>query len=340
MKTGKKILLLVGILLLASGLTVLQIARHRGVSFSAGVTNSFGFESGVSVAYDQDAYTVLADGEESFASGEVRALDLDWISGSVTVERYEGRELVVRESCFRALTEDETARFRLRGGTLSILPCANNVRSLPEKQLTVLVPKGMTLSGAEVDATSASVTARSLEVADAIALRVVSGSLRVEDCRCGSLDLESTSGSRYILRTEVRGDVDADGVSGSFNAESLRCASLDVSSTSGSHNISDLRCDTLRLASSSGSKSVFDLDCRAVEASSTSGSLRIEFASAPERVGVEGSSGSVTLIFPKGTGIDLDYDRTSGSLHGDPIRGDIPVDVETTSGSLTIGYDG
>ena len=61
MKTGKKILLLVGILLLASGLTVLQIARHRGVSFSAGVTNSFGFESGVSVAYDQDAYTVLAE---------------------------------------------------------------------------------------------------------------------------------------------------------------------------------------------------------------------------------------------------------------------------------------
>ena len=36
MKTWKKIVLLIGILLLAFGLTVLQIAHHRGESFAAG----------------------------------------------------------------------------------------------------------------------------------------------------------------------------------------------------------------------------------------------------------------------------------------------------------------
>ncbi|MBR0207605.1 MAG: DUF4097 family beta strand repeat protein [Oscillospiraceae bacterium] len=337
MKTGKKILLLVGILLLAFGLTVLQIAHHRGLSFSAGVVN-FSRVSGLN--YNQQGYTVLAGGEESFAAGEVSALDLNWISGSVSVERYDGRELVVRESCSRVLTEDETARFRLHGGTLSILPCANNARTLPEKQLTVLVPKGLTLKTVESDATSASVTVRALEVSGAIRLDSSSGSLHVEDCRCAALALNSSSGSRHILRTEVSGDAEANGTSGSFNAESLRCASLDVSSTSGSHNISELRCDTLRLTSSSGSKKVSGLDCRAVEVAFTSGSVRLEFAAAPGSVKVAGTSGSVTLCFPKGTGIDLDYDRTSGSLHGDPIRGDIPVEVETTSGSLTIRYEG
>jgi hypothetical protein len=46
----------------------------------------------------------------------------------------------------------------------------------------------------------------------------------------------------------------------------------------------------------------------------------------------------VELTFPQGTGIDLDFDRTSGSLHGEVLRGPIPVNVETTSGSLTIRY--
>ena len=158
MKTGKKILLLVGILLLAFGLTVLQIAHHRGVNVGVGLTNSFGVDGRVSVNYEQTGYTVLLGGEESFAAGEVSALDLDWISGSVTVERYDGRDLVVRESCFRELSEDETARFRLHGGTLSVLPCANNARTLPEKQLTVLIPQGLTLTSADAEATSASVT--------------------------------------------------------------------------------------------------------------------------------------------------------------------------------------
>ena len=53
---------------------------------------------------------------------------------------------------------------------------------------------------------------------------------------------------------------------------------------------------------------------------------------------VETTSGSVELTFPKGTGIDLDYDRSTGSLHGDVIHGALPVEVETTSGSLTIRY--
>ena len=96
--------------------------------------------------------------------------------------------------------------------------------------------------------------------------------------------------------------------------------------------------NSARTADISGSQRASALDCREIEASSTSGSVRLAFAAAPGRVEVETTSGSVTLSFPRGTGIDLDFDRTSGSLHGDPIRGSIPVDVETTSGSLTIEY--
>lgn len=68
MKTWKKILLLVGILLLALGVSVVKIARTRGENFiptvSFGTSGSFG--------YDQKGYTVCTDGEESFAAKDVR----------------------------------------------------------------------------------------------------------------------------------------------------------------------------------------------------------------------------------------------------------------------------
>lgn len=340
MKTWKKIVLLIGILLLAFGLTALQIAHHRGESFAAGLAglNGFGVNSRVHLDYDQKGYTVLKDGEESFSPGEVKALQIDWISGGVNVERWDGKELVVREKASAKLSEDECLRFRLNGGTLSILPCANKVRALPEKQLTVLVPQSLTLSELTADAASASVALRSLDVGGTVDLDSASGSLQLEDCRCAALELDSASGSRQVLCCEVRGAVETDSASGSFTAEELGCLSLNAGSTSGSLKIGALSCDTLKLSSVSGSQRVSGLECRTAESSSTSGSVRLDFAAAPAGVKVETTSGSVELTFPKGTGIDLDFDRTSGSLHGEVLRGPIPVDVETTSGSLTIRY--
>ena len=137
MKTGTKIFLLIGILLLALGLTILQIANHRGISFNAGLVRVPGIHTVSDLNYDQKGYTVLTDGEESFPAGEVRALKLDWSSGSVDVERYNGSTVLVREEAKRALKENECLRYKLSGGELSILPCANRVSNLPEKHLTV-----------------------------------------------------------------------------------------------------------------------------------------------------------------------------------------------------------
>ena len=333
MKTGSKIALLIGILLLAFGLTVMQIARHRGESFSVGL--SFGGET---PEYDQKGFRVLRDGEERFAPGELDTLKIDWLSGSVSVESYAGGEIVVREKAASALTEEQSLRFRLSGGTLSILPCANRVRKLPVKDLTVLVPEGVTLTSVQADTSSASVALRALELRESAELESVSGSLRVEDCRCFKLELSSASGSQEVRRCEVKNALEASGVSGSFTAEEIDSLFLEVESSSGSQRIETANCDTLQLSSISGSQRVSGLDCRTAKATSTSGSVRLSFDREPASVDVETSSGSVELSFPEGTGIDLDFDRRSGSLHGEVLRGPIPVNVETVSGGLTILY--
>lgn len=337
MKAGVKIMLLIGILLLAAGLTVLQIAHHRGESFSANLTV---FNTGFSgnFDFDQKDYTVLVGGEESFSAREVRTLKLDWISGSLSVERWDGKDLVVRETSSVSLAEDESARWRLSGGTLSILPCANSVRSLPEKQLTVLVPQGLTLEGLDVDVASASARVSALEITDRLAIDAASGSLRVEDCVCGTLGLRSASGSQSVLRTRVNGDADADLASGSFQAEGLDCAALSVDSASGSQTLDALACDTLRLETASGAIRAEGLLCRGADVDGGSGAIRLGFDAAPDKVKVESSSGGVTLAFPKGTGLDLSFDSGSGRLRGELVYGELPVEVDTASGNLTIEY--
>ena len=294
MKTGTKILLLIGILLLALGLTILQIANHRGISFNAGLVRVPGIDTVSDLSYDQKGYTVLTDGEESFPAGEVRTLKLDWSSGSVDVERYNGSTVLVREEAKRALKENECLRYKLSGGELSILPCANRVSNMPEKHLTVFIPQGLVLEGLAVDVSSADVK--------------VSG-------------------------VEVGGELSSKSSSGDFQAENLVCAAADLKTTSGDKSIDGLLCDKLKLSASSGAIRGTALVCGFVESESSSGKVSLAFNAAPAGIKIETSSGDVTLTFPRGTGINLLFDSSSGKLGGELVRGDLPVDVETSSGT-------
>lgn len=334
MKTWKKILLLVGILLLALGVTVVKIAHGRGDGFGLSV----GFGVSGNFGYDQKGYTVCAGGEESFAAKDVRVLSLDWISGSVNVERYDGSAVLVREEAKRALKEDERLRYKLSNGELSILPCANKISNMPEKHLTVYLPQGLVLERLGVDVSSADVRVSGVETEKEIRLESSSGTLRAEDCRCAEMRLESSSGAQRVLRSEIGGELRGESSSGGFAAENLVCAALDVDSTSGSQSFDGLRCDTLELSASSGSIRGTALVCGSVETESSSGSVSLAFAAAPASVEIETSSGDVKLTLPKGTGINLLFDSASGRLGGELVRGDLPVDVDTSSGDLSIEY--
>ncbi len=334
MKTWKKVLLLIAILLLALGATLTQLAHRRGDSYLANL--SFGVSG--NYAYDQKGYTVCRSGETDFAAKDVRALSLDWNAGSVTVERYSGSTVLVREEAKRALKEDECLRYKLSGGELSILPCANRVSSLPEKHLTVFIPQGLVLEGLAVDVSSANVKVSGVETEKAILLESGSGTLQAEDCRCGELRLESGSGEQRVLRTEVGGALRSESGSGAFRAETLVCAEADIETNSGDKSIDGLLCDRLKLSASSGAVRGTALVCGFVESESSSGNVSLTFAAAPTHIGIETSSGDVTLTLPQGTGVNLLFDSSSGKLGGELVRGDLPIDVETSSGDLTIAY--
>ena len=334
MKTWKKILLLIGILLLALGITITKIAYGRGDSFST----SLSFGGLGNFGYDQKGYIVCRSGEESFAADGVERLSINWIAGSVDVERYNGSTVLVREEAMRALKESECLRYQLFDGELSILPCANHVGNMPEKHLTVFLPQGLVLEGLSADVSSAAVKVSGVETEKAILLESSSGALRAEDCRCAELRLESSSGEQHVLRTEVGGAFRSESSSGDVEVGSLVCAAADIETTSGDQSYDGLRCDSLKLSASSGAIRGTALSCGSVESESSSGKVSLAFAAAPAGIGIETSSGDVKLTLPRGTGINLLFDSSSGKLGGELVRGDLPIDVETSSGNLTIEY--
>ena len=336
MKKGTKIALAIGVVLLAVGATMVNIAVGRGekADFSFGINGGRMF-SGV----NQNGYTVCTEGEVSFDVSDVEKLDLDWLSGTVSVEAYDGDELIVREKIDGSATDEMRMRWRLSGGELSVLPCANNVRNLPTKHLTVLVPRtaelrelstdatsaytkidGVTLTGdLEVDSSSGDVEIVNC-VCRAISADSTSGAQSVRDCACAGIKLNNTSGGKSIENCAVSGEVKIDGTSGSSGVRNLSCTGIEIDGTSGSVRLEELKC--------SGKADVVG----------SSGTVYISFAEAPSGVSVDSTSGDVTLVFPKGTGLDLDFDSASGKFSGELSSGSLRVEVDTTSGDLRIEY--
>lgn len=97
-------------------------------------------------------------GDAAFAATEVRELGIDWMNDSVTVEAYDGTELVISETSDKALNDTTTMYHYLNAkGKLNIKFGKPGVRvkvkemGIPDKHLLVRVPRTLHLGEVEVN---------------------------------------------------------------------------------------------------------------------------------------------------------------------------------------------
>ncbi len=342
MKKGTRTALIVACVMIIVGATLMNIARGRGEDLGSFFNSGLSFSStGGTLGFGgQAGYTVCLSGEERFDPAEVRSLDLDWVSGAVLVEHWAGEEILMREETASTLSEGQRLRYKLSGGTLSVLFCADGQMRVPDKALIVLLPEGFSLKALDADAISAAVTLQGLSVEGELDADTTSGEVRVKNCACVSLDVDTTSGAVTVEETAVAGAIDADSSSGAITVSACACASLDADATSGRVSVEKTAiAGTVEADTTSGEVVLRDLSegCRA-DVNTSSGKVELQFIGAPKTVEVETSSGDVRLSFPKGTVIDLDYDTASGRLSGslNSAKGGLPVTVGTVSGDLTV----
>ena len=317
-----------------------------GLNFSAG---DWGVLSG---SYSLDgSYKVNASGLDT--------IDINWLSGGITVAPHNGADIQINEYARRELTSAEKVSFDTSGSVLTIEYCEHSMNiNMPSKRLEVLIPQELCerLAGFVIDSTSGSIYVDNL-FADSFKIKSVSGSVNITGIAAKSFDVRSTSGSISIEDTHTE-TANIHSTSGSVDVSSSEAAALDCKTTSGRINI-DGSFGSANLDSTSGRISVENdaadssIDAKttsgsititgaysSAQAKSGSGSVKISSAIIPSKLSVQTTSGSITVEVPDNETIEVYHSTTSGRFSSEvPIlmqgRG-AQFELSSTSGSIRI----
>ncbi len=260
-----------------------------------------------------DEYKV---GEASFAATAIRKVEIDWIGGSIEIEKSSGDTLHVVED-ERSEKEEERMRYYLDGNVLKIKYCQSGLRTnikAEHKNLRLDIPKGVEL---DLDCVSAVVTVGVIEVSD-FSVESVSGNITASRIDCAKADLETVSGTIVIGELNATTSISMETVSGDVTVSGLSATFLEVESTSADVNLG------LHLTNQS-----------AVEG------FRAE---------VESTSANVNFMLNADMGASIRFETGSGKFHSERAHtalgatrydifgslGKCLIEVETVSGNLRI----
>ena len=191
-----------------------------------------------SATYTPDAGYTLGNTDVVQLNG-FRAIDIEWVSGQVNVELYDGEGIQLSETMMDGSDAALKMEWQVNEdkGTLDIRSQPQLMSATEEKILTVKLPRSMVLYGLDIDAVSAGV---SVDLTDEDTLSLseldvtsVSGAISVYAANAGERSLSTTSGSiSGSVRTQK---LEADSVSGSIDlALDIMPTELEAETSSGS----------------------------------------------------------------------------------------------------------
>lgn len=142
--------------------------------------------------------TVDADEEVCVPAAEIRSIDVDWVSGSVTIAPGDVEEITFCES---SVSNDKYKMvWKQSGDKLTIQFCRDS-NSLNfgvhfndgDKNLLITVPRDWVCDSLEIDAASAELRIRDLTIRE-VKIDTASGTADFENCTVDSLEVDTASG--------------------------------------------------------------------------------------------------------------------------------------------------
>lgn len=191
-----------------------------------------------SATYTPDAGYTLGNTNVVQLNG-FRSIDIEWVSGSVSVELYDGEGIELREALSDggAVTQRMEWRVTEDQSTLDIRSQPRQTGVTEEKHLTVKLPRSLVLYELDIETVSAAV---SVDLTDEDTLTLseldvtsVSGTVSVNAANAGEISLSTTSGDiRGSVRTQK---LEADSVSGAVDLTlDILPAEVEMETTGGS----------------------------------------------------------------------------------------------------------
>ena len=176
-------------------------------------TNKYG-DVTLGESKDANHYTM---GGASFAA-RVSELNIDWVSGTVTIEAYDGSEVVISETSEDALTDSTTMHYFLESdGTLNIKFGIPGMKSqgenLPDKNLLVRVPRTLRLDEVEMNGLGQSIQMDSMHCST-LEMNSVSRQITLNECEIDDIEVNSVSTNVQATFSKMPEDIELNNVSG------------------------------------------------------------------------------------------------------------------------------
>ena len=272
------------ILAVAAGLGAAVTLAGCGVTF------------GSSVSYtNADKYT--AGNRE--ITDKIDTLDIDYISGEVTLRTTDRNALNVEERARKELYSEQQVHTWVEGSTLHVRYCAagngidlNNL----EKRLTIEIPSDWELGDVAIELTSGDVICRDLETVN-FDCSASSGDMDVE-VSADTIRMDATSGNINLVQKGESREISIEVSSGNVCGDIENVDSLSVSSTSGN----------------------VDIECKSAgsfRSDTSSGTGNYSFEKMPESIASEATSGDLTFFIPSNPDVTVRVDQTSGDFNYD-----------------------
>ena len=265
---------------------------------------------------------------------DIKSLYIDWVSGNVKVEPYDGNMIKITEYAQRKLNDNEKLHMSTSSGVLTIRYIEQNLRqwNMPQKRLEILVPRGLcqNFEYVTIDAMSSDISANDIG-ATGIKADTSSGSVSLTNIASHTLTVNTMSGTTTV--SSVITDVfDIDATSGSITVRSTQSGEMNINSMSGTVRITESSARSISCDTTSGSISVAG-DFESMDMRSMSGRVDADSTAATSVVFVETTSGSIGI---SGSFDRVDTKSMSGSVNIRSLVVPSSVKVDTTSGSITI----
>jgi lia operon protein LiaG len=248
--------------------------------------------SGRGAGRDNDAEGYVEGDKYHVPVDEIDSIEVEWISGRINIEPYDGEEIVFSEKAFRELRSDERLVYEVRNDTLYI-------KTLEKKGVAFFSNDGISKD------LTVNIPAELAEKLDDLQVSSVSGDIKINDLKSGRFFVETTSG-----KIEMCGFVSDE---------------VGITSTSGLVNL-DGKCDDIKIATVSGNINVLaDSRPQKITMVTVSGDVELNI---PENDGFDVSfdtvSGSFSCDFPivmnrdggtyKDGGASITLETVSGNL--------------------------
>ena len=292
------------------------ISSIVGNAIENGVEYSFGDDDkGFNNAYtDSNSYSVPADG--------IDKIRVEWISGLVRVQPYEGTDIKLDEMSNVDISEEYALRYKIADGKLTVRFCKKHTwygvdtsmlninEIIKPKELVVSVPRAMLESG-ELD-----------------------------------IQLDGVSNDTYISSAKLN-ELDVNSISGSIDIENVSANEIDLDTVSGLINANDCAADAIKVVSISGEMTIGGIFGSA-RLNSTSGAVWFTDGSdGIKELEIGTVSGDVTMQLPQGAGFNMMVSTVSGDVSSvfelvkngsNYVYGDASADfdIDTVSGDITI----